>query len=93
MNYITDPVNSSNVIPDPDSNTWITYFHFENETDGSKYVIALYFTVTTIATVGYGDISGTNDWERGTCCLLMVIGVTFFSIASGTFTNIIQNYD
>jgi hypothetical protein len=23
----------------------------------------------------------------------MVLGVTFFSIASGTFTNLIQNYD
>ena len=45
--------------------------------------------MTTISTVGYGDISGTNDYERGTCCVLMVLGVTFFSIASGTFTNLI----
>ena len=93
INYIVDPLNNTNIIPDPDTNTWITNFHFDNETDGSKYVISLYFTVTTMATVGYGDISGTNDWERSTCCVLMVIGVTFFSIASGTFTNIIQNYD
>ncbi len=56
-------------------------------------MIAFYFTVATISTIGYGDISGTNDYERGTCCVLMVLGVTFFSIASGTFTNLIQNYD
>ena len=31
--------------------------------------------------------------ERVICCLLMVVGVSFFSIASGIFTNIIQNAD
>ena len=55
--------------------------------------ICIYFTITTIATVGYGDISTTNDMERVICCLLMVVGVSFFSIASGIFTNIIQNAD
>ena len=88
-NFIQDPDNETNVIPDPENNNWIIANGFSEESDPSKYVIAFYFTVTTISTVGYGDISGTNDYERGTCCVLMVLGVTFFSIASGTFTNLI----
>jgi Ion channel len=36
-----------------------------------------------MATVGYGDISGTNTLERIICIIIMVIGVVTFSIVSG----------
>ena len=65
-----------------------------NETDiSSLYITAVYYTVTTISTVGYGDISGNNDVERIICIILMITGVFFFSISSGSFTNIISNYE
>jgi len=57
------------------------------------YVTAVYYTVTTISTVGYGDISGTNNLEKIICCFLMVMGVFFFSFSSGSLTSIISNYD
>lgn len=52
---------------------------------------SFYFTVTTITTVGYGDISGNNTSERIICVLMMVMGVIFFSINSGNITSIITN--
>jgi hypothetical protein len=55
------------------------------------YVVAFYYTVTTISTVGYGDISGTNSIERCISIILMISGVFFFSYSSGTLTNIISN--
>ena len=57
------------------------------------YITSVYYTVTTISTVGYGDISGNNSLERMICILMMITGVFFFSFASGTFTNIISNYE
>ncbi|MFN9903918.1 MAG: ion channel [bacterium] len=30
----------------------------------------MYYTITTITTVGYGDISGTNSIERPICAFL-----------------------
>ena len=33
----------------------------------SLYITSFYFTVTTIATVGYGDIHGVNFGERIYC--------------------------
>lgn len=54
---------------------------------------AFYFTVTTITTVGYGDISGNNTTERIICALMMVMGVIFFSINSGNITSIITNQE
>jgi voltage-gated potassium channel Kch len=53
------------------------------------YITALYFTVTTITTVGYGDISGTNTTERLVSIFLMILGVVFFSFSTGALTSII----
>jgi len=57
------------------------------------YAAAYYYTVTTITTVGYGDIRGTNLTERCVCICLMILGVIFFSVASGTVTTIITTSD
>jgi hypothetical protein len=39
----------------PDS--WINQFNYQDVTNIELYIAAFYFVVTTIATVGYGDIS------------------------------------
>lgn len=62
-------------------------------TQGELYCTAFYFTVTTITTVGYGDISGFNIIEKVMCIFLMLAGTFFFAFASGTLTAMIQNYD
>jgi hypothetical protein len=49
--------------------------------------------VTTIVTVGYGDITPKNSGERIICMLLMIIGVISFSIGTGILSSIIANYD
>ena len=56
----------------------------------SLYLTSIYYTVTTISTVGYGDISGVNPLERLISIFLMVTGVFFFSYSSGTLTSIIS---
>lgn len=60
---------------------------------GNLYVTSFYFAVTTITTVGYGDISGNSTPERLICFILHLIGVLSYSFASGSLTTIIQNYD
>jgi len=58
-----------------------------------QYVMSLYFIVTTISTVGFGDISGTTMVERIVVIFLMLFGVTFFTFMSGALASIISNYD
>jgi len=58
-----------------------------------KYLTSLYFAVTTITTVGYGDISGQNIIERIVSIILMLIGVLSFSFATGSLSSIMSNYD
>ena len=57
------------------------------------YVTSFYFTVTTILTVGYGDITGRNLTERILCIAMMIIGTVSFSFATGALSSIISNYD
>ena len=49
--------------------------------------------MTTITTVGFGDISGDTGFEQLICIALMVIGVISFSFATGTLSSILSNMD
>ena len=57
------------------------------------YIASLYFTVTTITTVGFGDISGGTNTEKTICIVLMLIEVISFSFATGTLSSILSNLD
>jgi hypothetical protein len=59
----------------------------------SLYWTSFYWTVTTITTVGYGDISGGNNSERIFCSVVMIVGVFAFSFANGSLASIMSNYD
>ena len=49
--------------------------------------------MTTITTVGFGDISGGTISEKMICITLMVIGVIAFSFSTGTLSSILSNLD
>jgi len=48
------------------------------------YVNAAYFILTTITTVGYGDISGHTKYEYLFSMCVEFVGLTFFSLLTGT---------
>lgn len=78
---------------DVDKNNWIYQKGYTDYENSDLYMASLYFTVTTLVTVGYGDITAYNFGERGMCILLMMIGVFAFSYATGTMSSIISNND
>ena len=53
-----------------------------------QYITSFYFTITTITTVGYGDISAGTTSEKIICIFIMLIGVIAFSFASGSLASI-----
>ena len=57
------------------------------------YIESAYFTITTVATVGYGDIYPVNTLERGFTIVLMLIGVSAFTFVSGALSSILSSYD
>lgn len=73
--------------------SWIEAKGYEDLPGPELYLAAVYFSMTTITTVGYGDISATNVTERIICIFLHIIGVLSYSLAAGSLTSIIENYD
>ena len=55
--------------------TWIDDYHSLGYNALQLYAVSMYWTVTTITTVGYGDISGTNSLEMFFCSVIMLVGV------------------
>jgi len=82
------------IIPEDDETfqgTWIEpYISLE---DGSLYVTSLFWTIQTITTVGYGDISGIMPSERLFNIIIMFVGVISFSFANASLASILSNYD
>ena len=73
--------------------TWLEQFYPQYSTESEFYAISFYWTITTITTVGYGDITGKNILEYIFSSICMVIGVISFSYANGSLASIISNYD
>jgi len=71
-----------------------TWMEDKNEMNPSElYALSFYWTITTITTVGYGDVSGKNSTEWVFCSLMMIVGVISFSFANGSLATILSNYD
>lgn len=49
--------------------------------------------VTTLVTVGYGDITPQNTGEKIVCIMLMTLGMASFSFATRALASIISIYD
>ena len=49
--------------------------------------------VTTMTTVGYGDMTVGTDNERAFCVVLMVTGVVIFGFVTGTITSAITMFE
>lgn len=61
--------------------TWME--GLEEMPKGELYLTSFYFTITTLTTVGYGDISGSSPVEKVFCVCLMLAGTCIYAAASG----------
>lgn len=75
------------------TSNWITQSRLEDDGPFELYVTGLYWCVTTLATVGYGDIRPYNTTERLFTSGVMVIGIFIYSYIIGSLTNLLSNLD
>ena len=57
---------------------FIYTFFFRTGSGFGGYVDALYFTVATITTTGFGDITLPGPWGKLTAIVAMIVGITLF---------------
>ena len=60
---------------------------------GSAYFRGLYWTVTTVTSVGYGDVVPTTDVQRVYAMLAMIIGLSFFGYVVGVIARVLRSSD
>ena len=58
-----------------------------------QYMTAFYFVVTTMTTVGYGDMSAGTVTEQFYLVILMMAGVFVFSLVTGSLASIVASMD
>ena len=61
--------------------TWWHYVKIVNNEWQTKYINALYFSIVTMVTVGYGDISPQNSLEKTFSIIIIVLACGFFAYA------------
>ena len=94
-------VNSTWVDMDSVEDTWVkVYFGeelgFENYcsiSPSSKYLGALYWSVMTVTTIGYGDIVPRHDGERALIILGMLVGAALYAYIVGVVCGTLASMD
>ena len=73
--------------------TWYESFGLDTYKDPiDQLIVSLYFALTMLSTVGYGDMFPLSNLERIIGVLCMMIGVAVFSIVMGQFTEINEEF-
>ena len=57
------------------------------------YLTSMYWAMSTMSTVGYGDISAETDMERIFSILWMIYGIGFFSVVIGSIESFLASND
>lgn len=58
-----------------------------------RYVVAVYWTVATMSSVGYGDVHATTDFEKFFALSVMLLGTLLYSCYIATSAASIANAD
>ena len=59
----------------------------------ARYLAAMYFAMTTMTTVGYGDIIPNSGWERFYAMIAMCIGGGFYGYVIGVISSLVAVSD
>tara|TARA_B110000305_G_C19434483_1_gene638097 strand:- start:1117 stop:1947 length:831 start_codon:yes stop_codon:yes gene_type:complete len=80
-----------------DETTWYTKFKMWEESEYhsllyAQFMTSIYFSLTVLSTVGYGDYFPISNMEMLTALVVMLGGVAFFSYIMGNLLEIFKNY-
>lgn len=73
--------------------SWVVSYGILDKGIGTKYICSIYWAVTTLGTIGYGDITPKNDLERLVAMVWMLFGVGFYTYTIGSLSSLISSID
>ena len=74
------------------SDTFISHYDFKEKNDITRYITMIYYTFTTLATVGFGDYHPCADEEKVLACCVFLSGVSVISYLMGIFGDILKKF-
>jgi hypothetical protein len=80
-------------LSDTGADGWIQRLDLDRSDFGSLYLHSLYWTVTTLATVGYGDITPKNTIEIIIAVMMMILGAILLAFAIAIVVSILGQFD
>lgn len=73
---------------------WIYIYPMGADSDITTYYIkSFYWALTTLTTIGYGDITPTDNIGRIFTCFIMIIGVGMYGIVIGNISRMLASAD
>ena len=76
-----------------DEVTFVNRYKLDDFDSSRRLIICCYFALTTLSTVGYGDLTPSNNLEKVVGIIIMILGIAFFSFIMGNFNDVLINYD
>ncbi|CAH2068590.1 unnamed protein product, partial [Iphiclides podalirius] len=67
-----------------------TYYNSTGPSMRSRYITALYFTCTSLTSVGFGNVAPNTDMEKGFTIFVMLLGSLMYASIFGNVSAIIQ---
>ena len=74
------------------ADNFLDYYQIFDNSNYYNIILGMYYTYTTLSTVGFGDLAPRSDPERMVCSFILMLGVGIFSIFLGDMTAIIESY-
>lgn len=75
------------------ADSWAVNEGIENAVPGVQYVRSLYWAITTMTTVGYGDITPGRTVEYVLAMFVMLLGASMYAFIIGNIASLFSNLD
>jgi len=87
-----DPNPEVNECDDPAIGYFTKCFELGTRSNGNQLVLLLYYSFTSLSTVGFGDFYPRSNLERLMIAFFLLFGVAIFSYIMGIFIEILNKF-
>ena len=69
---------------------FMTHFKIPERPHYEQAIVGMYYSFTSLTTVGFGDFNPRSEFERIFCSAILLFGVAIFSYIMGNFIEILE---